>query len=54
MWNHAPQMGEKMSVYGVAWPRFEPDDLANLYAFLAGGWKPSDVPVDSPRPGPGR
>ena len=37
MWNHAPQMGEKMSAYGVPWPSFEADEMANLFAFLEAG-----------------
>ena len=54
MWNHAPAMGEKMSAYGVPWPRFEADDLANLIAFLARGSQPADAAGDSPRPARGR
>jgi mono/diheme cytochrome c family protein len=50
MWNHAPAMGEKMSAYGVPWPRFEADDLANLITFLARGSQPADAAADSPRP----
>lgn len=50
MWNHAPAMGEKMSAYGVPWPRFEADDLANLIAFLARGSEPADAAANSPQP----
>ena len=37
MWNHASAMGASMRAYGVAWPRFEADEMSNLVAFLAGG-----------------
>jgi mono/diheme cytochrome c family protein len=37
MWNHASAMGTSMRAYGVAWPRFEADEMSNLVAFLAGG-----------------
>jgi mono/diheme cytochrome c family protein len=48
MWNHAPQMGEKMGTYGVPWPHVEADEMAHLFAFLAGGWKAEPVKADAP------
>ena len=39
MWNHAAKMGEKMSAYSVPWPHLDPDEMADLFAFLTGGWK---------------
>lgn len=48
MWNHAPQMGEKMSSYGVPWPSFEADEMANLFAFLETGLQ--SAPADGGRP----
>lgn len=48
MWNHAPQMGEKMSTYGVPWPHVEADEMAHLFAFLAGGWKPEPAAAEVP------
>lgn len=39
MWNHAPQMHEKMGARQIPWPRLEPDELASLLALLADGWK---------------
>jgi mono/diheme cytochrome c family protein len=39
MWNHAPRMGERMGNYGIPWPRFGPDEMSNLFAFLAEGRK---------------
>lgn len=37
MWNHAPGMWERMPAQGIAWPRFEPGELADLLSFLATG-----------------
>ena len=34
MWNHAPNMWEKMRIEGVAPPKFAEQDTANLFAFL--------------------
>ncbi|MBZ5630419.1 MAG: c-type cytochrome [Acidobacteriia bacterium] len=34
MWNHAPEMWEKMRIEGVAPPKFAETDMANLFAFL--------------------
>lgn len=34
MWNHAPNMWEQMRIQGVAPPKFEEKDTANLFAFL--------------------
>jgi mono/diheme cytochrome c family protein len=34
MWNHAPEMWEKMRIEGVAPPKFAESDMANLFAFL--------------------
>jgi mono/diheme cytochrome c family protein len=34
MWNHAPNMWEKMRLEGVAPPKFAEQDTANLFAFL--------------------
>jgi mono/diheme cytochrome c family protein len=39
MWNHAPKMGDKMSTYSVPWPRLDSEEMADLFAFLAEGWK---------------
>ncbi len=46
MWNHASQMRTQMGPRQIPWPRFEPDELAALLAFLADGWKTS--PASSP------
>ena len=46
MWNHASQMRNHMGPRQIPWPRFEPDELAALLAFLADGWKTS--PASSP------
>jgi mono/diheme cytochrome c family protein len=46
MWNHASQMRNHMRPRQIPWPRFEPDELAALLAFLADGWKTS--PASSP------
>ncbi len=37
MWNHAPQMYEKMGTNRVPWPRFTPDELADLLTLLTAG-----------------
>jgi mono/diheme cytochrome c family protein len=39
MWNHAAQMGEKMSAYSVPWPHLDSAEMADLFTFLAEGWK---------------
>lgn len=39
MWNHAAKMGEKMSTYSVLWPHLDSREMADLFAFLAEGWK---------------
>ena len=45
LWNHAPEMGKKMSARGMPWPRFEATELAGLLAFLSNEWKqPSSLP----------
>ncbi len=38
MWNHAPQMWERMLAQRVPWPRFEPGELSDLVALLSRGW----------------
>ncbi len=43
MWNHAPQMRERMGAQQIPWPRLDPDELAALLALVADGWK-SEVP----------
>lgn len=50
MWNHAPQMGKKMSAYGVPWPRFEPDEMVNLFAFLGSAAGSAPAAAHSPAP----
>jgi hypothetical protein len=39
MWNHVPQMRDKMGVHQIPWPRFDAEELAALQALLADGWK---------------
>lgn len=34
MWNHAPKMYKTMGLKGIDWPRFEPQDMADLLAFV--------------------
>lgn len=34
MWNHAPEMHRMMAEKSVAWPRFEPGEMADLAAWL--------------------
>ncbi len=38
MWNHAPEMWNRMLAQRVPWPRFEPDELSDLLALLSRGW----------------
>ncbi len=45
MWNHAPRMGERMSARGIAWPRLESGELADLLAFLGGGGRSGQAPA---------
>ena len=47
MWNHAPEMGVKMSTYGVPWPHVDADEMAHLFAFLT-GWKPEPPAAGAP------
>lgn len=37
LWRHGPQMLDQMKAKGVAWPRFEGQDMANLIAYLNKG-----------------
>jgi len=34
MWNHAPGMREKIGEKHLAWPKFDGDEMADLYAYL--------------------
>jgi mono/diheme cytochrome c family protein len=34
LWHHGPQMLDQMKNKGIAWPRFEGSDMANLIAYL--------------------
>jgi len=34
MWNHAPRMWEKVRTSKVNYPRFSPEEMANLFAYL--------------------
>jgi mono/diheme cytochrome c family protein len=34
LWHHGPQMLDQMKAKGLAWPRFEGSDMANLIAYL--------------------
>ena len=51
MWNHAPQMKERMGIQQIPWPRFEPGELAALLALMADSWKSPapDEPKGVPR-----
>jgi mono/diheme cytochrome c family protein len=51
MWNHAPLMGAQMKAQGLAWPRLEAAELADLLAFLASGTEPG-APARPLRDGP--
>lgn len=37
MWNHVPQMSEKMGASRIPWPRFTPEELADLLTLLTAG-----------------
>jgi hypothetical protein len=39
MWNHAPQMRDRMGAQQIPWPRLEPEELAALLAIVADGWR---------------
>ncbi|HEX9149070.1 MAG TPA: cytochrome c, partial [Thermoanaerobaculia bacterium] len=39
MWNHAEKMSEKMNAYSVPWPHLDSGEMADLFTFLAEGWK---------------
>ena len=45
MWNHAPQMWERMQARQVPWPRLEPDELADMLSFLATEGTEEPTPV---------
>jgi mono/diheme cytochrome c family protein len=34
LWHHGPQMLDQMKIKGLAWPRFEGPEMANLIAYL--------------------
>lgn len=36
MWNHAPTMHDLMAERAIAWPKFDPGDMADLAAYLRG------------------
>jgi mono/diheme cytochrome c family protein len=40
LWHHGPQMLDQMKAKGIAWPRFEGRDMANLIAYLNAQNKP--------------
>ena len=35
LWNHGPMMFETMQQQQVAWPQFQPGEIADLLAYLA-------------------
>ena len=37
LWMHGPRMLEQMKAKGIAWPRFDEAEMANLIAYLNGG-----------------
>ena len=39
LWRHGPKMLDDMKTKGIAWPRFEGQEMANLIAYLNGGSK---------------
>jgi mono/diheme cytochrome c family protein len=45
MWNHAPAMRDKMGTRQIAWPRFDPAELASLLSLLEKGWNSSPAAV---------
>jgi mono/diheme cytochrome c family protein len=54
MWNHAPQMRDRMGAQQIPWPRLDPEELAALIAALADGWKSQapehlDVSIEAKR-----
>ena len=36
LWHHGPQMLEQMKAKGIAWPRLDGPEMANLIAYLNG------------------
>jgi mono/diheme cytochrome c family protein len=54
MWNHAPEMGQKMNAYGVLWPHLEAAELNDLFAFLAAGCRPANSRGQVPPSPPSR
>jgi cytochrome c553 len=49
MWNHAPQMRERMGTRQIPWPRVDAEELGALLALVADGWKspgPESVKAD--------
>ena len=34
MWNHAPRMWERIRTSKISYPRFTPEEMANLFAYL--------------------
>jgi mono/diheme cytochrome c family protein len=39
MWNHAPQMRERMGTHQIPWPRVDAEELGAILALVADGWK---------------
>ncbi len=52
LWNHGSAMETSMRRQGIAWPRFQANELRDLYAYVrqAGGRSGNDLPVPSADP----
>ncbi len=52
LWNHGSEMENRMRRAGISWPRFQANELRDLYAYArqAGGRSGTDLPVPSADP----
>ena len=48
MWNHAPQMEEEMRSRGIAWPRFEGNEMVDIIVYIKSISKSQDKIFISP------
>ncbi|OGL43628.1 MAG: hypothetical protein A2149_06330 [Candidatus Schekmanbacteria bacterium RBG_16_38_11] len=48
MWNHAPQMEEEMRSRGIAWPRFEGNEMVDIIVYIKSVSKSKDKIFLSP------
>ncbi|HZU43274.1 MAG TPA: c-type cytochrome [Terriglobales bacterium] len=46
LWNHASEMRNKMTAEGITWPRFQPSDMRDLFAYVRHAGGSGDQPAE--------